>query len=373
MNAKKRIAFIRPKAWPLANLMMAEEIKKQFHEYEVDVINIMSLVKKHPAIVIVNCLAVMLLYGREIIKGNKKFKDAFWRTEYIFRSVKGLIRRRLSRSKYLFTFQMQSLFDCSIPDVPHFVYTDHTHLANLSYAGFDTKRLYPQQWIDLEKKVYNNATSTFVRSSNIQRSLIEQYQYPAERAICVYAGSNVAVDGKTALYKSYTTKDILFVGIDWERKGGPELVDAFKLVLDQHPDAHLTIVGASPQIDLPNCTVTGRIPPKEVAQYYERATIFCLPTHVEPFGVAFLEAMQAHLPIIGTRVGAIPDFVNDGWNGFLVEPGDVKGIAEALTKLLDHPDQCREFGIRSLAIVNERYSWEAVGRKLHQYILNKLP
>jgi glycosyltransferase involved in cell wall biosynthesis len=94
---------------------------------------------------------------------------------------------------------------------------------------------------------------------------------------------------------------------------------------------------------------------------------------VEPFGVAFLEAMQAHLPIIGTRVGAIPDFVNDGWNGFLVEPGDVKGIAEALTKLLDHPDQCREFGIRSLAIVNERYSWEAVGRKLHQYILNKLP
>jgi glycosyltransferase involved in cell wall biosynthesis len=118
--------------------------------------------------------------------------------------------------------------------------------------------------------------------------------------------------------------------------------------------------------------VLGRIPPEQVAQYYEDATIFCMPTHLEPFGIAFLEAMQARLPIVGTRVGAIPDFVQPGWNGYLVKPGDVQGIAEALLKLLDRPDQRREFGERGFALARERYSWEAVGRKLYQHICEKL-
>src|SRR5262249_11971285 len=138
-------------------------------------------------------------------------------------------------------------------------------------------------------------------------------------------------------------------------------------------DAKLTIVGASPRIDVSNCRVLGKLSPEDVAQYYERATIFCLPTHLEPFGIAFLEAMQARLPVIGTRIGAIPDFIRDGWNGFLIEPGDQQGLVEALSKLLDRPDRCREFGERGFALVQEQYSWLAVGKKLHQHILSQLP
>lgn len=81
--------------------------------------------------------------------------------------------------------------------------------------------------------------------------------------------------------------------------------------------------------------------------------------------------MHAQLPIVGTRVGAVPDFVQDGWNGFLVTPGDVQGIAEALMKLLHNPEQCRQFGERGFALARERYSWEVVGRRLHQHILDK--
>jgi glycosyltransferase involved in cell wall biosynthesis len=368
----KRIAFIRPNKWPLANTKVYEEVKKQFPDHEVDVIDIKPLLKRHPAILVINGLWTLLLYGFDILSGYKKFQEVFWFTPYLFRSVKRLVVQRLSRSKYLFTFQMQSLFDCSLPKVPHFVYTDHTYLANLRYKDFNKNSLVSRRWIELERQIYDNATIAFVRSSNIQQSLIEQYHYPAERVICVYAGSNVNVDGHTIRQKSYGAKNILYVGIDWKRKGGPELVDAFQKILAQHPDANLTIVGAEPKIDVPNCTVLGRLQPEEVAQYYERATIFCLPTHLEPFGIAFLEAMQARLPVIGTRIGAIPDFVHDGWNGFLIEPGDEQGLAEALIKLLDNPDQCREFGERGFALAQERYSWEAVGRRLHQHISKKL-
>jgi glycosyltransferase involved in cell wall biosynthesis len=256
--------------------------------------------------------------------------------------------------------------------VPHFVYTDHTHLANLYYANFNPNGLFSQNWIELEKQIYRNAVTTFVRSSNIRQSLIEQYDYSAERVICVYAGSNVSVNGHTREEKSYAEQNILFVGLDWKRKGGSELINAFQIILDYHPKATLTIVGANPQVDIPNCTVLGKLSPQEVARYYEKATISCMPTHVVPFGIAFLEAMLAWLPIVGTRVGAVPDFVQDGWNGFLVDPGDVPGIAEALLKLLKDPDQRREFGERGFMLAKERYSWDIVGKRLYQHILEKL-
>jgi glycosyltransferase involved in cell wall biosynthesis len=372
MTDRKRIAFIRPNKWPLANTKVYEEVKKQFPDHEIDVIDIKPLLKRQPAILLINGIWTLILYGFDILKGHKSFPDAFWYTPYLFHSVKRLLAHQLT-SDYLFSFQMQSLFDCSRPRVPHFVYTDHTYLANLTYKDFDSNSLVSQKWIELERQIYDHATLTFVRSSNIRQSLIEQYRYPAERAVCVYAGSNVSLDGHTTSQKSYSGKNILYVGIDWNRKGGPELVNAFRKVLTKHPDALLTIVGANPKVDVPNCIVLGRIPPEEVVQYYEKATLFCLPTHLEPFGIAFLEAMQARLPVIATRIGAIPDFIQDGWNGFLIEPGDEQGLADSLCRLLDDPDQCREFGERGFALAQERYSWESVGRRFHQHINEKLP
>jgi glycosyltransferase involved in cell wall biosynthesis len=373
MVDRKRIAFLRPNIWPLANTKVEAEIRKQFTDYDVEVINIKPAVAKYPRLMVVNIFYTLLFYGIDILLGKKNLKDAFWHTPYIFHAFKQMVAKQLSQARYSFTFQMQSLFDCSIPGVPHFVYTDHTHLANLKYPEFDPKKLFSPKWIDLEKQIYNNAVITFVRSSNIKQSLIEQYQYPPERVICVYAGSNVAVVDNETRQKDYTGKKILYVGIDWKRKGGPELVRAFQTILAQHPDATLTIVGADPKIDVPRCTVLGKIPPEKVTQHYEEATIFCLPTHLEPFGIAFLEAMQARLPIVGTRVGAIPDFVRDGWNGFLVAPGDVPGLAEALLKLLNSPEQRRDFGERGFTLAKEQYSWEAVGKRLHQHICDKLP
>ena len=369
---RKKIAFIRPKPWPLANVKVAEALAKQFPDHDMEIINIEDLVKTKAGILAINTFLAGLLYGWDIVTGNKKFKEAFWRTPYIFKTIKRLLRQKLSKQPHLFTFQMQSLFDCSVPNVPHFIYTDHTHFANLYYPDFNIKKLYPKKWTDLEKQVYANASKVFVRSSNIQKSLMEQYQQPAGKAICVYAGNNVESNNLTAEKKSYTKKNILFVGIDWKRKGGPELIEAFKLVLIKHPNATLTIVGAKPDIQIENCKILGKISPAELNSYYETATLFCMPTRVEPFGIAFLEAMQAWLPIIGTNVGAIPDFLQNNWNGILVEPGDIHGIANGIITLLDNPDLCRLYGERNFNLIKERYSWQAVSQKFHTHITEYL-
>ena len=143
-------------------------------------------------------------------------------------------------------------------------------------------------------------------------------------------------------------------------------------MLKTHPNATLTIVGASPQLQIPNCQVVGKVAPSSLMAYYKSATIFCMPTHLEPFGVVFLEAMQASLPIIATKVGAVPDFIKDNWNGILVEPGDINGIANGLIKLLENPILCQQFGERSFALWNERYTWTAVSQNMYRHIMNHL-
>jgi glycosyltransferase involved in cell wall biosynthesis len=370
MRKGQRIAFIRPKAWPLANRIVEGILREQFPGHEVDTIDISSLVRRRPDLVVVNSIATALLYGKDIVLGRKKFRLAFWRTPFIFRQVRRLVQKRIAAGTYTFSFQMQSLFDASTPGIPHFVYTDHTHLENRHYTT--TPNLYSPRWIDLERQIYQNAAITFLRSSNVRRSVLEEYGCPPEKAVLVYAGSNAKVSQVKTVNSDYAQPVILFVGLDWKRKGGPDLVEAFKLVRETLPEARLIIVGANPDLQIPGCTVVGKVPPEQLDRYYQEASLFCLPTYLEPFGIVFIEAMTAHLPIVATQVGAIPDFVEEGRNGTMVNPGDVPGLANALLQLLKNPELCHSFGEYSFQLTRDRYSWEAVGEKFKQNILKVL-
>lgn len=344
-------------------------LARSFPEHSLETYNLASIIRQKKQVMLTNSIRVMQHYGIQILTGKRSFRVCFWRTPYIFEVVKSLTGEILSRGKYCFSFQLHSLYDASYPGLPHFVYTDHTHLENLNYPGFGTKDLFHASWIRLERSIYHNATLVFTRSSNIRRSVIDHYAVKPDRVVCVFGGSNVNVPEESQLNRSYDQGHILFVGTDWKRKGGPELIQAFELLLEDHPDIKLTIIGSSPDVRLRNCVVAGRVPLDKMATYYQQATIFCLPTWLEPFGMVFVEAMAYKLPIVATHVGAIPDMVVDGANGYLIPPGDIQALTERLTILLDNPDQCRAFGAVGYRLVKSRYNWDTVGDKIRENIL----
>jgi glycosyltransferase involved in cell wall biosynthesis len=209
----------------------------------------------------------------------------------------------------------------------------------------------------LEREIYHRATRVFTFSSNIRRSLIEDYGVEPAKIRCANAGSNLP-RGPGAPVRVPGGKTILFVGMEWERKGGPLLVAAFRRVLREHPDAKLIIVGCAPAISVPNCEVVGLLPIEEVATHFQRANVFCMPTRCEPFGVVFVEAMLAGLPVVATKLGALPDMVHDGVNGFLIESGDERGLGAALSTLLADSKICAAFGARGAALAQQHYTWE---------------
>jgi glycosyltransferase involved in cell wall biosynthesis len=369
---KKRIAYVRPALWPAANESVLQSLRAQFPDADFDVFTVMELLKKQfPAFVMLNTAIAMLYFGQNILARRMKLNVAFQRTNYFFDYASQMLQEQLRKKAYWFSFQIQSIFNASLPGLPHFVYTDHTHLVNLLYPTFDRRKLLPESWIKREKTIYQDGRLIFTRSSHVTDSVIKQYDISPEKVSCVYYGANVPGSGEQDLAK-YSKKNILFVGLDWLRKGGPDLIEAFGIVFNKHPDATLTIVGASPNLNQRNVKVVGRIPIHEMKTYYEQASIFCLPTTLEPSATAFIEAQSYRLPLVVTNIGAAPDFTVNEENGYLVDVHRPDQIANALTRLLDDPKLCEQMGNAGFQRTVERYNWDSVAARMKEHILRSL-
>ncbi len=192
---------------------------------------------------------------------------------------------------------------------------------------------------------------------------------------------------------------VMFSGRVSPEKGVHDVVAAFARVAAARADARLTIVGPcssapfelvgglsrdpmtralerfytadTPYIEQLLATlepgvagrveVVGNVDQEELATRLRSADVCLHPaTWHEPFGMAVLEAMATGLPVIATKSGGIPEFVDDGRTGLLVERGAVDALTEALETLLDDPDRRRTLGGAARAEAVERYTWEHV-------------
>ena len=102
-----------------------------------------------------------------------------------------------------------------------------------------------------------------------------------------------------------------------------------------------------------------------IADYLGVADVFLLPSELESFGLAALEAQACEVPVIATRIGGIPEVVNEGESGFLSDVGDVEKMSADTLELLKDEDLRRSFGTRGRELAISRYSTEKI---IPQYI-----
>jgi glycosyltransferase involved in cell wall biosynthesis len=357
-----RIGFTRMGPHPIPNRLLVQALAAALPGAQISVLDLEARARGDRAAMLANAPFVAAEHGRNLARGRVRPWQAFFTTTFMFRWMSRCAREWAQRHRFDWTIQIQSLFDARAPGIPHFVYTDHTHLANLDYSDFDRRALRAPRWIALETALYRAAHVVFTRSAHVSASLIDRYGCAPERAVCVGAGSNARAPDRP-IARSDLGRDVLFVGVDWERKGGPDLAAAFERVRRRHGTATLTVVGCEPRLALPGARVVGRCPVEEIHRHYERADVFCLPTRREPFGVAFVEALHHGLPIVATRIGAVPDLVESGRNGFLVDVGDVDGLAARLEQLLGDPALRRQMGAAGWQRAR-RYTWSAVADRI---------
>ena len=203
-------------------------------------------------------------------------------------------------------------------------------------------------------------------------SLIHDYGIPPEKITVIPPGVDLALWPQRP--SQPTTRDgtrpikLLFVGGDFRRKGGELLVACFQRYFQERCELHLvTQERITPG---PNLYVYHGVKPKSdtLTRLFAEADIFVFPTLADCAPVAVTEALAASLPVISTRIGAIPESVQDGKTGLLVDAGNTESLRQALEWMLDHPQQRDEMGRLGRRLVESDYDAEKNCRRLLQVL-----
>ena len=112
-------------------------------------------------------------------------------------------------------------------------------------------------------------------------------------------------------------------------------------------------LGVSQQVDF-----RGAIPHEQVPTAMHGFDVFVMPSVQESFGVSALEAQACGVPVIVTNVGGVPEVLEEGKTGYMVEPRDTKALAEKMLLLLQQEALRKAFSHEAREFVLERYDWE---------------
>jgi glycosyltransferase involved in cell wall biosynthesis len=308
---------------------------------------------------------------------GRGWKEYWLHTPFAFDHVSRLAGDAVRRHRPDVVLQAGVLFGPGLPPrAPYHLYVDHTRAIAERYPEHPLlpRPLPPDpEWRARETRVYLGARAIFSMSAFAARSLTEDYGVDPGRVHVVGAGPNVRPDLLAGVRPDAAPPArpprepaILFVGRLFAVKGGADLLEAFRAVRASRPHLRLWLVGQSAPSPLPEGAIFhGPLDGPALAGLYARASIFALPSLREAFGLAFVEAMSFGLPVVGTRVEAIPEVVAEGETGLLVPPGDPAALASALAALADDPARAARMGAAGRERAAARFGWDrTAGRML---------
>ncbi|MFA5146591.1 MAG: glycosyltransferase family 4 protein [Candidatus Omnitrophota bacterium] len=268
-------------------------------------------------------------------------------------------------------FQTQSLFMpvAGIEGLrtPYTVFTDYTNMLADKNPYWRPFAPAGRESYELEKRLFRNASAVFITNENARRSLVDDYGVSGDRAVVARFGApfdKLPEDRP----RSYDGKTILFIGKDFERKGGWVLVEAFRRVRQEIPAAELIIAGPQKyalKIRDEGISILGRIGDRErIGGLYKKASLFAMPSLSEPSAQVFLEAMAYKLPCVSTDVDGTSEIVKDGQTGLLVKPKDAQALAGRIVSLLKDQDLMKKMGEYGYARVRSDFTWERTIRDM---------
>jgi len=181
---------------------------------------------------------------------------------------------------------------------------------------------------------------------------------------------------------------VLFVGQQVPHKGIDVVIDAMSVVWKKHTNVKLLIAGSRttysdklaenisklPAQQRSNIVIYDNFKNSEKPELFAAADMLAFPSCYESFGIVFIEAWSAGIPVIASRVDAIPSVIDDGIDGLLKTPHDPRDFARGICELLENRELRTKMGNAGRKKVYERYRWDIVVekcRKVYQYAIDK--
>ncbi len=229
---------------------------------------------------------------------------------------------------------------------------------------------------EIEFLAINKSITQVYPSSWALNSAKEDYY--AKNPFLVKLGANIDENpDKEGLIKQYDSDiNILFVGVDWKRKGGDIALETIDYLDKKGYKVHLTVCGCIPPLTHPRMTVIPFLDKnkqedmlKFKSLFYE-AHLFFMPTRAECFGIVFCEANAYGLPVITTDTGGTSSVIEDGVNGFILpESATSTAYADLIMKLIDDKELFRKMSNMALEKYGEELNWTRWGKEMKKILV----
>ncbi len=253
-----------------------------------------------------------------------------------------------------FSDARNSLF-CKLQNIPvigtmHDYYAIEALWNPLSYKKY--YRDWFKRWLFynftkvMEKRALKRLTCIIANSFYVEESLQRVYNLSNVEVINYGISFDYTINNEEDLRRLDGSPSILFVGGNFQRKGLTVLIKAIREIKDLFSNISVYVIGKDAneekikrfckEMDVAdNFFFLGLKDNKEVRRFYKKVDIFVMPSLIEGFGLVFLESMASGIPVIGGDVGGTREFIKDGFNGFLVKPGDHQDLSKKIQTLVE--------------------------------------
>lgn len=256
-----------------------------------------------------------------------------------------------------------AIFESMINYHPNF-----TNIRKCSYITGNT----------LEKIALEKTTHIIFASEWAKAEAIKYYGIAPQKISVINLGINLSkliskqeVEQLIEQRMTDETKNILFVGADWLRKGGDLAIKVYTLLREQGVKCRFYIVGSKPtyKVDNSDIILKGFLHKdiesenNELISLYKNASIFFLPTRCEAAGISFVEASAYGVPVVGTNTGGSSAMVQNGVNGILIDQKTetAEKYVAALKYLLTDQEAYMKYSLAGYDLAITSYTWESVG------------
>lgn len=266
-------------------------------------------------------------------------------------------------------------------EVPIVYLSDTTFELMIDYypefTGLSKKNIRDGNTIDI--RALQRTDKAIFGSHWARNSAIAYYKFPAENAFVFEFGANLLYEPKASdlTFSDMEVCNILFLGVNWERKGGDIAHKTYLKLKTMGFACTFTIIGCNPNInaDDRNITIIPFIDKNDQKDFDELYKIFLhthillLPSRAECFGIVFSEASAFGVPSITTNTGGIPSAIENGVNGFLLDhSANENEYAEKIYSIFSDKNLFRKLRVSTRNTYENKLSWKIWIEKFNENI-----
>jgi len=229
----------------------------------------------------------------------------------------------------------------------------------------------------IDKFIHKNADRIICISKQVKRYFTKKILLPTNKIRVIYYGVSKEYFGKKKKFKlidkNLNKKDFLICCIarHVKQKSLDFLILSFAEFIKKNPNSKLLLVGNGPERNnLIKIAKENKVYKKiiwikfseNIKDLLKISNVFVLPSKYEGFGMVFLEAMLTNTPVISTNISAIPEVIENNYNGILIEPDNIKQMVSALNNIQDKK-LIKKFSINSKKLLSNKFNLEAMYKK----------